>query len=60
MHVPDIAPLGGSTLPDSDIAVIVSAFAWEGFDLTDFAWTDVEREYDLFSHALPSTFNNQP
>ncbi len=60
VHAPDISALGGSLLPDSDIVVSVSAYAWNGFDLTDFLWTDIEREYDLFAHALPSTFNNQP
>ena len=60
VHVPDISGLGGSSLEDAGLTVSVSAFAWSGFDLQDFLWTDVEREYDLFSHTIPTPFNNQP
>ncbi len=60
VHVPDISPLGGSSFPAGAITASVSAFAWEDYDAQDFLWTDVEREYDLFSHTLPTVFNNTP
>lgn len=60
VHVPDLTGLGGMGLPDADLVTTVSAYAWTGFDLTDFFWSDIEREYDLFSHTLPTTYNNIP
>lgn len=57
-HAPDIDAVGGTSLVDEDLVVQVSAYAWPGFDLTNFLWTDIEREYDLFAHTRPTTFNN--
>lgn len=60
VHVPDISLSGGSSLLDDALTVSVSAFAWAGYDAQDFLWSDVEREYDLFSHTLPRPFNAPP
>ena len=46
----------GTGLADGDIDCSVSAFAWSGLLPTDFFWTDVEREMELFAHAAPVTF----
>ena len=47
----------GGTLPllSGDVDVQVSAFAWSTFDALEFLWSDVEREFDLFSHAATVT-----
>ena len=29
----------------------ISAYAWPGFDISEFLWTDIEREHDLYSHT---------
>lgn len=47
----------GDTLPlaAGNLAGRVSAFAWPTFDRESFLWTDVEREFDAFSHSASTT-----
>lgn len=47
----------GNTLPlaAGNLAGRVSAFAWPTFDRESFLWTDVEREFDAFSHTASTT-----
>lgn len=57
--VPDIGPLGGNPLANGPITARISAYAWASLDIggAGFLWTDVEREYDVFSHTFPVTFS---
>ncbi|MEW6071937.1 MAG: Ig-like domain-containing protein [Planctomycetota bacterium] len=56
VRVPDLAEGGGSGLADGAIAATVSAFGWPALDLSDFLWSDVLREHDLFAHSAPVTY----
>ena len=56
VHVPDVAAGGGTALADGSIAFEVATFAWPDFDPTALLFTDVEREYDVFSFAAPVLF----
>ncbi len=53
MHVPDLGPDG---LSNGLMSGQLSAWTWPDFDPTAFLWSDIEREYDLFAHAVPVTF----
>ena len=57
IHVPDLAALSGTALPDGSIAVVVQAFGYATFSPSAFHWSDIEREYDSFSASVPSAFN---
>lgn len=49
-----LALLGpGFTFPmaPGDLECRISMFAWPALDPANFLWTDVEREFDLFSHS---------
>jgi hypothetical protein len=52
VHLPRIG--AGDTLPvaPGNLRVRISAFAWPGLDVEHLMWTDVEREHDLFAHAV--------
>jgi hypothetical protein len=56
VRVPDIASFGGNGLPDGAIDCTIAAFAWPTFDSASFLWTDLPREYDLFSESAPVQF----
>jgi hypothetical protein len=47
----DLADGGGTGLVDGSLALEASAWAWQGFDGGAFLWSDVEREFELFSLA---------
>ena len=53
VRLPLIGP--GSTFPmaPGDLDCRISLFAWPALDPAVFLWTDVDREYDLFSHSAP-------
>ena len=56
VHVPFVGP--GNTLPlaAGTLRAQISTFAWPGFDPASFLWSDVEREHDLYSHAIRAPF----
>lgn len=56
VRVVDVAALGGTGLADGQLQSSVAAFAWSSLAPLDFLWTDVEREFELFSRAAPQTF----
>ena len=43
-------------LADGTLTTRTSAWAWEGIDPTDFLWSDLERQFELFSRAEAFTF----
>ena len=53
LHVVYVGP--GNTLPlaSGTLQCQVSAYAWPGFVPAQFLWSDIEREHDLYSHAIP-------
>jgi hypothetical protein len=51
VHLPKIGAGGTLPLLAGDLAVRVSAFAWPTMDPALFMWSDVEREFDHFSHS---------
>ena len=51
----DPADGGGAGLANGNVLVRGSAFAWEGFDPQAFLWSDIEREFELFSHTSQQT-----
>jgi len=52
----------GPTFPlaPGDLGCRISLFAWPTLDHASFLWTDVEREYDLFSHSALLTVPQPP
>jgi hypothetical protein len=38
----------------------ISTYAWPGFDVASFLWSDIERERDLYSHSAPTTIPSLP
>lgn len=56
IRVVDVGDAGGVGLRDGDLGSTVSAFAWTSLMGRDFMWTDVEREFELFSRAATLTF----
>jgi hypothetical protein len=59
IRVVDVGEAGGAGLLDGDLRSTVSAFAWGPLVSTDFFWSDVEREFELFSRAAPLIFAKQ-
>jgi hypothetical protein len=57
IHVPDVAAVGGSGLPDGTLACTVEAYEWSGLDPTLFLFSDVEREHDRFAQSAPIAFD---
>lgn len=56
IRVVDVADAGGVGLADGKVTSVVSAYAWAALSGTEFFWTDVEREFELFSRAAPLSF----
>ncbi len=56
IRVVDVGDAGGVGLLDGDLDSTASAFAWSSLAGTDFLWSDVEREFELFSRAATLTF----
>lgn len=56
IHVPDLAALGGTALPDGNLSATVEAFGYPTFSSANFLWSDIGREYDSFSAGVPSAF----
>jgi hypothetical protein len=52
----DVADGAAVGLSDGTVATLVSAFAWTGFSATGFLWSDIERDFELFSFAAATTF----
>jgi hypothetical protein len=55
VKLPLIGPGGTLPIAMGDLSVRVSAFAWGMMDPASLMWTDVEREFDLFSHTAQTT-----
>lgn len=52
LRVPDL----GVGLADGPIVASPAAFAWDGFGVGGFLWSDVERLFELFAFATPVSF----
>ncbi|MDP6954918.1 MAG: Ig-like domain-containing protein [Planctomycetota bacterium] len=59
-HVPDLGTVGGTPPAEGPLSVSISTWAWPGFDAGGFLWSDVDREYDLYSHSLVFTLTQGP
>jgi hypothetical protein len=57
VHTPDILSAGGTPLPAGVVSCSAAAFAWPTFDRTLFAFTDIEREQDLFAESASFDFS---
>lgn len=60
IRVVDVADGGAAGLADGDLQSQVTAWAWSSFSPTEFLWSDVEREFELFARAEPLTFVKPP
>lgn len=60
LHLPKVGAGGTVPLATGTWSVRMSAFAWTTFDATSFLWSDIEREYDLFSHATAVDVTSLP
>jgi hypothetical protein len=56
VRVADPALLGGTGLADTTLVLEASAWAWTGLSPGAFLWTDLERDFELFSQAARFTF----
>lgn len=56
IRVVDVAAEGGVGLDDGELSSTAAAFAWSSLVSTAFLWSDVEREFELFSRAAPRMF----
>ena len=56
VHTPDILSAGGTPLPAGTVSCSAAAFAWPTFDRTQFTFTDIEREQELFAESAPLDF----
>jgi hypothetical protein len=56
VRVVDSADAGGVGLDDGILVSSVAAFAWSSLVPADFLWTDVEREFELFSRTEQISF----
>jgi hypothetical protein len=54
VHVPDLA--GIFPLAAGPLTARISAWSWPGLDLSEFLWSDIEREHDLFVHSIAQSF----
>jgi Bacterial Ig-like domain len=59
-HLPYAGPSNMIPLAPGPVQCQISAFAWPGFDITQFLWTDIEREHDLYSHTASATIPTLP
>ena len=59
--VPDIGgDFGGTPLAPGSATLRISVYAWRGLNLTDFLWTDLEREHEVFAHTIAVPFTLDP
>lgn len=56
IRVVDPADGGGTGLANGTLTVLASAYAWNTLVPAAFLWTDLEREFGLFSRAAQSSF----
>lgn len=56
VHLPNIALSGGTPLASGSLSATVESFAYPTFDLGSFLWTDLKREFDLYTKSSPITF----
>lgn len=56
VRVPDVALGGAVPLVDGPLELRIATFAWPTLDPAAFLWSDVEREYDVFSFSAPLMF----
>lgn len=54
VHVPNLA--GIYPLAPGPLDARISAWSWPTLDLSQFLWTDIEREHDLFVHSIAQSF----
>lgn len=57
LRVVDIAAAGGQALAAGPIEAIVESLGWPSLVASSFFWSDLEREYDIFSRAGGVTFS---
>jgi hypothetical protein len=51
VHLPFLGPGPDFPLAAGDLGCRISLFAWPALDQASYLWSDVEREFDLFSHS---------
>ena len=56
VHLPNIALSGGTPLTSGSLSATVESFSYPTFDLGNFLWTDIEREFDLYTKSAPIAF----
>jgi hypothetical protein len=56
VFVPDLGPLGGSSLPAGGIRCRISGYQWLGFDPAMFLWSQVAREPTAASYTAEVSF----
>ncbi len=59
VHLPDILAEGGVPLADGSLTCTVAAYGWPTFDATNFLFSDIEREHDIFGESAPVVFMQQ-
>lgn len=60
VHLPYAGPGNVIPLAPGPVECQISAFAWPGFDIAQFLWTDIDREHDLYSYSAPTTIPMLP
>ncbi len=56
VHLPNIALSGGTPLTSGSLTATVESFTYPAFDPGNFLWSDLEREFDLYTKSAPITF----
>jgi hypothetical protein len=56
LRVVDVAAAGGQALQAGTIEAVVESLAWPSLDPSAFFWSDLEREYDVFSRSAVLEF----
>jgi len=59
-HLPYVGASNVLPLAPGPVDCQISAFAWPGFDITQFLWSDIEREHDLYAHTAVVTIPTLP
>lgn len=54
-HLPLVGAGGTVPIGSGPLECRISAYAWPSLDPASLLWTDVEREFDHFSHSAPDT-----
>jgi hypothetical protein len=57
VRVVDPMDAGALGLADGSVTSTTAAYAWSTLAPLDFLWSDVEREFELFSRGAPLTFS---